>query len=426
MAHHVRNDRFQVFKLKFKKGSVRKSLYFSISDGLFTAMMQGVSESYLIAYGIALGATRSQIAFLATAPALLASFLQLKSARLTQTIGSRTKLINFTVFFHALSWLPIILIPYLFLKPSALPWALLVAVILFMSFGAFAVPAWQSLMSDYIPVKKRGKYFGWRNRLQGMFTVIISVSAGLILHYFGKSDIRGFTVIFVFAMICRFLAWVCLTQMAEPFRHTAHDAYFSFIDFISQIRTSNFVKFVIFVSIMSLSVNISAPLLAVFLLKDLGLSYAEFMGVVTIASIACFLFQTSFGRAADRLGNLRVLKIAGWGIAIIPMLWMISRNLFFIFFIQFLAGAVWGGFNLLVANFMMEAVSPQKRIRCISYFNVVNSISIFLGAILGGFAIQKLPPLFGYSYLSLFLLSCVCRVLVMFFVSGKIKEVRQF
>ena len=230
--------------MKFQKGSIRKSLHFSIADGLFSSMMQGVSESYLIPYGIALGATSSQIAFLASVPALIASFLQMKSASITQTIGSRTKLINFMVFFHAFAWLPIILIPYFISEKNFLPWALLICVILFMSFGAFSVPAWQSLMSDYIPVKKRGKYFGWRNRLQGIFMVAVSISAGLVLHYFGKGDLTGFTTIFVFAMFCRFLSWVCLTQMTEPFRHTSHDIYFSFFDFLKQIRTSNFAKFV--------------------------------------------------------------------------------------------------------------------------------------------------------------------------------------
>ncbi len=388
-------------------------------------MMLGVSESYLIPYGIALGATSSQIAFLASVPGLVASFLQMKSASLTQTVGSRTKLIKFMVFFHALAWLPIILIPYLFPEAKILPWTLLISVILFMSFGAFSVPAWQSLMSDYIPVKKRGKYFGWRNRLQGIFTVTVSISAGLVLHYFGKGDLTGFTIIFVFAMFCRLLAWVCLTQMVEPFRHTSHDVYFSFLDFLRQIRTSNFARFVLFVSLMSFSVNISSPLLPVFLLKDIGFNYAAYMGIVTIASMAGFLFMTKFGKAADRLGNLKVLKIAGWGIALIPILWMVSRNLFYIFFVQFIAGAVWGGFNLLVTNFIMEAVSPQKRIRCISYFNVMNSLAMFLGAATGGVVIHWLPPLFGYSYLALFLLSCACRIFVMIFISRKIKEVRQ-
>ncbi len=205
--------------MKFEKGSVRRSLYFSILDGLFTAMMLGVSDFYLIPYGIALGASPTQVAFLAALPGLAGALLQLKSASITQKIGSRTKLINFVVFFHALSWLPIIMIPYIYLRTPELarwaPIALLVSAVIYSSFGAFSVPAWQSLMSDYIPVKKRGKYFGWRNKLQGTLTILISISAGLILHHFGKKSFTGFTLIFTFAMMCRFYAWICLTKLKK-------------------------------------------------------------------------------------------------------------------------------------------------------------------------------------------------------------------
>lgn len=410
--------------MKFQKGSIRKSLYFSILDGLFTAMMMGVSENYLIPYGIALGATSSQIAFLAALPMLLATLLQVQSAKVTQTIGSRTKLINFMVFFHALAWLPIILIPYFFPDSALAPWALLLAVVLFASFGAFSVPAWQSLLSDYIPVKKRGQYFGWRNRLQGIFMVSVSILAGLVLHHFGKGKLRGFTLIFGFAMLCRFYAWVCLTRMTEPFRHASHDVYFSFWDFIRQIRTSNFAKFVLYVSLFSFTVNLSAALLPVFLLNDLEMSYASYMVVVTAASVSAFFFQGVWGRYGDLGGNLKTLKVAAWGIAVIPAFWMFSHHVAYLFFVQLFAGACWGGFNLLVLNFIMEAVTPEKRIRCISYFNVMNSVASLLGAVLGGALIGHLPPLFGYPYLVLFLLSGAGRILVVVFVARKVSEVR--
>jgi len=414
--------------MKFEKGSVRKSLYFSILDGLFTAMMMGISDFYLLPYGIALGANASQVAYLAALPLVVGALIQLKSASVTQSIGSRTKLINFVVFFQALSWLPIILIPYLFKDPAHshwAPWALLGAVTLYASFGAFAVPAWQSLMSDYIPVKKRGSYFGWRNKLQGTLTIVVSISAGLILHQFGKGTFTGFTLIFVFAMVCRFYAWICLTRMKEPFRKSAHDVYFSFFDFLKQIRTSNFAKFVLFASLTSFSVNISASLFSVFLLKELGFDYASYMAIVTTAAFSGVVFQQFWGRTSDRLGNLRMIRIAGWGITVLPALWVISQNFWFGILIQFAAGCFWGGFNLLMNNFIMEAVSPEKRIRCISYFNVMNNFSALGGAVLGGYLLLRLPPIAGYSFLTLFLLSCGARMSVMFLIAPKVKEVRR-
>ena len=413
--------------MSFQKGLVRRSLYYSILDGLFTAMMLGASDGYVIPYGIALGATASQVAFLATVPALIGSILQIGSASLTQSIGSRPRLIRWGGFFHALLWVPIILIPYIFKNGAAFfaPWALVLAVVFSMVFATFAGPAWQSLMYDYIPAGKRGQYWGWRNRIQGILTTLVSIAAGLLLHAFGKDQILGFTVIFMFAMLCRFVAWGCILGMAEPVHKTTHDVYFSFIDFLKRMRAGNFGRFVLFVSLMSFSVNFSAPLLTVFLLKDMGFSYAVYMTLITGAIASNFMCQPLWGRYGDRVGNAKAMKVAGWGIAVIPLFWMLSRNVGYLFVVQCFAGSVWGGFNLVLLNFIIGSVKPEKRIRCISYFNVMNSSFVFLGAVFGGLIIHRLPPLFGYSFLSLFLISCFARVAVMTFLAKKVREVRR-
>ena len=149
------------------------------------------------------------------------------------------------------------------------------------------------------------------------------------------------------------------------------------------------------------------------------------MVVVTTAAFSGFLFMGVFGKYGDHFGNLKVIKIAGWGIALLPCLWLVSQNLIYVAVVQFFAGAVWGGFNLLILNFMMEAVSPEKRIRCISYFNVMNSVAVLTGAFVGSRLFHHLPALRGYSYLSLFLLSCVLRMTVMLFVAPLVREVRK-
>ena len=55
----------------------------------------------------------------------------------------------------------------------------------------------------------------------------------------------------------------------------------------------------------------------------------------------------------------------------------------------------------------------------------MNSFFVLIGSMLGGFLIHRLPRLFGYSFLALFLISCVSRALVMFFIAPKVKEIRK-
>jgi MFS family permease len=84
----------------------------------------------------------------------------------------------------------------------------------------------------------------------------------------------------------------------------------------------------------------------------------------------------------------------------------------------------WAGFNLCALNFIYDVATPAKRTRCISYFYFFNGFAIFFGSIVGGYLADRMPQLFGYRLLSLFVLASICRLAVAIFVAPGIKEVR--
>ncbi|MCM8757499.1 MAG: MFS transporter, partial [Candidatus Omnitrophica bacterium] len=112
-------------------------------------------------------------------------------------------------------------------------------------------------------------------------------------------------------------------------------------------------------------------------------------------------------------------------IATLPLWWIINQNPFYLVLIQALSGFAWSGFLLCATNFIYDAVSPAKRIRCIAYFNVLSGVASCLGALLGGHLVGRLLPLFGFKILSLFLISSILRIITVSFLSFKIKEVKK-
>lgn len=88
------------------------------------------------------------------------------------------------------------------------------------------------------------------------------------------------------------------------------------------------------------------------------------------------------------------------------------------------SGFLWSGYNLCTSNFIYDAVTPEKRPRCIAYFNVLNGLFLSAGALLGGLVVKFLPGLFGFQILTLFLISAVLRFLVVFYMHALVKEVR--
>jgi len=147
--------------------------------------------------------------------------------------------------------------------------------------------------------------------------------------------------------------------------------------------------------------------------------------VINITStLTIYLAISRWGRHADVMGNLKVIKLTSVLIGIIPLLWIINRHPGFLILAQVFSGFVWAGFNLCTTNFIYDAVTPEKRTRCIAYFNAFNGIALCAGALLGGFLLSWLPPIFGINILTLFLISSLLRIFISLLVPVMLKEVR--
>jgi len=405
-----------------KNSKIKESLKNSFIDGAFCSAMLGFTEQYITPFAIALKATSAQIGMLTAFPNLIASLVQLKSADVGERLKSRMSIIKIFVFLHAFMYLPIFFIPVLFKTNRALWLILFVAIAA--SLNAFSGPAWTSLMADHIPARSRGRYFGWRNRLLGITTVLCALLAGFILNIFGKDNLDGFMIIIGLAFISRLMSWYFLSKMYEPPMKVTKEHYFSFWDFIKRMKESNFAKFVLFVASISFAVNMSGPFFAVFMLRDLNLSYVTYTVIVIAATISTLVSMGIWGRHADIVGNIKVIRLTSFFIPIIPVLWLFSQNIAYLIIIQIFGGYVWAGYNLSVFNFVYDAVMPEKRTRCVSYFNVINGTAICCGALLGGLLAKNLPPILGHRLLTLFLLSGVLRAAFSMVMLPMIKEVR--
>src|SRR5499427_5387708 len=181
--------------MRRRKINVRESLRASFKDGIFAAFMAGVTDHYATPLSLFLGATVQQVGFITALPNLFSSLSQFFAVRVIYWVGGRIKLLVCLVLSQA----------SLILCMAALPWfeapvrieLLLVLLIAAAMCGGLAGPAWGSLMSDYIPSSKRGRYFGWRNRTVGAVTLGSAVMSGLILYLSGDVSHRaGFCALF--------------------------------------------------------------------------------------------------------------------------------------------------------------------------------------------------------------------------------------
>jgi MFS family permease len=409
--------------MKSRKTNVRESLRASFKDGIFAAFMSGVTEYYATPLALVFGATVPQVGLITALPHLLSSLSQLLAVRVIYWVGGRVKLLVRLVFSQA----------SLILCMAILPWVqianrvelLLLLLILAALCGGLAGPAWGSLISDYIPASKRGRYFGWRNRTVGVVTVGSLIASGLLLNLFQEiSYAVGFCIVFSLAALARYVSTYFISRMDEPPQRKDPASDFTFVMFVARFKESNFLKFVVFIASLSFACYLAAPFFAVFMLRDLQLSYLTYMALQVCSALASLVALPLWGRHADLVGNVRVLRLSSFLAALNPIFWLFSHHPVYLMLVQMWAGFAWSGVTLCAANFIYDAVTPQKRVRCIAYFNVINGVALFLGSSLGGFLASRVPALFGYQLLGLFTLSCFCRLSFYLLLSRSFREVR--
>lgn len=410
------------------------SLSYAIKDGVYFSIMAGIGEGYISPFAIFLKATNFQIGFLASIPQLLGALVQLISVNILNRVKNRMTVILTGVISQALTWIPILLLPFIF-RPYA-PYLLILSVTAYFAAGNFGTPAWNSLMGDIVPERTRSTYFGYRNKVMSIFSLGAIGIGGLILHGTEKAGNpwAGFAFLFAIAMIARFVSAYCLTKIANPPYEVDDKDNVGLLGFFAEFRHSSFVRFVVYVGLMHLSVMIAGPFFSVYMLRDLHFSYLQFMLVSAMAVLVQYLTLHNWGKFGDKFGNRKILVITGLLLPVVPELWLFSSNFYYIMAIQMLAGLSWAGFSLSMGNFIFDSIPPQQRAKSVAIFNVLIAFGTFTGAVVGGWLSKFLPvsiSLYGLQFNMtsniqwLFLISGILRLCMSLIFLPQIREIRE-
>lgn len=308
--------------------------------------MIGIGETYLSAFALFLKATTPQIGLLAALPPLLASMIQLFSAWLGRLTGRRKEILLTGASIQGIAWIPLVVLPLLFPEHAA---TLMIACVVLYQCGAhLATPQWGSLMGDIVPVRKRGRFFALRTRIVSLITFVSLTLGGLGLQYFSSKGqtLRGFLVLFGIAILARFVSVYHLSRMHDPSGSVAALEMPVGKGWWHRLRKSNAVRFSVFFALTQFSVAIASPFFTVYMLRDLKFSYFAFMTNSGVAIVAQFLTLNQWGRVSDVFGNRRILATTGMMIPLMPLLWTLSTDYWYLLLVQAISGFTWAGFTL--------------------------------------------------------------------------------
>lgn len=416
-----------------KDPELDRTLHHSVRDGMAYAVMAGGSETYFSAFALFMRASAQQVAVLATLPALLGTMVALLAPLLAQWVRRRKPVILGAAILQGLVLLP--LLASIWLAGEHAFVVLLILITLYFAGANLAAPLWTSWLGDLVPERRRGRFFGHRTRWTTITTFSALVTAGIILHLgeAGQQTAIGFAIVLGIGCVARLVSAYHLGQMQEPLHGNTLPRIPLGREWIRNVRQTGAFWFTAHFALMQTAVGISAPFFSVYMLRDLDFTYLEFMLNTGTAVLVQFLTLNYWGRISDAFGNRLIMVVTSLSVPLLPALWVVSDNFWYLLAVQCLSGLSWAGFSLSAGNLLYDLVPRPQRSGYVALHSIVTAGGVFLGGMLGASLLNWLPTrstLFGdpglaTALLWIFLISSALRMTVALLFLRRVREVRK-
>ncbi len=392
---------------------IKKGLDLSLADGGATAVRDAITTNFTTPYALALGASNEQIGAVTAIPTLAATIFSPISGKIIETIGSKKLFATKAWLLAHLTWIVIALIPFVFVDGQI---AILIALLCFAQVaGNAGSTAWASWMADLVPEKIRGSFFGKRNTIAGIFALLATLLAGWLLTTY--QGFTGFANMYIVAAFFGIVSYTLLRGIPEPTtqeKKGRHTFSLHLSDFLQSFRKHhNFANMTFLTAAVNFSVFLAAPFFAVYILRELGISYAWF-AIIAAAEVSVAIVANKYwGKLADRFGDRAIMGTSGLLVALVPLPYIFSTNQYHLILAGALSGFAWAGYDLTRFNYLLDAVPAEHRPTYIANHKLISGMAIFAAPLIGGFlatAFVGKTFFFLAGLQILFLLSSVLRL----------------
>jgi hypothetical protein len=382
------------------KSTFKSILYF---EGLFFALMVATTESYLMMFLAKQGMKGVGLAIFSTLPIFLASLSQLKMPQ----FFPREKITSGILFFILVQILGLILIQ--FNGGERIHIALLLSGLsLYWIGGQNVAPLWLDFVSLKIMKENFAQTLSFRNSLVTYSTMFFFI----FFSYFFESYVP-FEKIFMVGLVARILSFVVNLILILKFKVNAQDIERTNpkinLNELSQKENAEsdhiINHYLICGALFRFFCNIASPFFITYMLLDLKLSNPEYVWLAAAPYLGRALFLSNWARASDFEGAQYGIQLSGLCISLLPWLWTLSDNYFYLIFLQLFSGLFWGG-QELTHILMHQNFNYGNSRGHLARQQAIFAFAAVLGGLLGGFLLAQ-----NYQIFKVFEISSMLRFL---------------
>lgn len=383
-----------------------------LNSGGWWALYDGFTSIYLVAFALALGANNTIVGVLGAVPYVAILLSEIPGAKLLERF-KRLQIYGAASTVARLSWLGVILTPFLFMEHP------LIALVLFYFLSKIcdflSDPAWVGLLADVVPEKVRGDFISRRIRLINIWGMVALVLGGWYLDMFSAPDMTGFTTMFALGIIFGLITTYVTTRVKEP-AYADHDHH-RFREFFHV--EGDLKKYTIFTFAFNFAFMLASPFFTAYILEDLNQPYIIFAVSTALTNLTKILVFRHVGKLSDKFGDKPVLALSVFGTALVPLAFLFTtpERIWLLYPAQILSGIVWAGYDVAIFNMFLDLTTPERRAVQTATYSIITSVPLAVAPVLGGFIADNL--VFGLAGIPLvFAISAVLRFLSPFLLLG--------
>lgn len=388
-------------------------------DGIFAIQYTTLNAgTFLTTFLLALGTNEFLIGLVAAFPLAFGLMQPIGAELIRRRGGWRRPVAVASALVEDLTWIPIIAVALLY-PPSIAAVAIVGLLAVQQLANSFVGVSWTSWISDLIPPRLRGRYFGKRNFICHSLGAVTAIFAGMVVDRAGSDPIPTFVAIFTVGMLFRLVSVSILSRQPEPFPARSRRGSF-FTQLSHPLSHHGFRRFLLYSMLWGFAVHLAAPFFTVFMVRTAGLDVGDVMLFAALSTVANLLGQRLWGPLCDRYGDHQVLRVAGLVITFQPFFWLFASDssvgYYLMMTLSMVGGLAWGGHMLAIGNLMMRLAPETGKTSFFAMQAALGGLFGALGPFVGGVIATHLmssgsflPGWMFENLKSLFVLSFVLR-----------------
>ena len=411
-----------MMKIFSKNGKDKKDNSLALFHGeAAAASAEAAGCAYQSPSMIAAGADGSAVALLSTVTNLVLAALLIKVPSLVEGKVPMKRTVVMMAVVNTVTWVPIVFVFTFFRTIN--PVLLIGLWILGLVPATLLGPLRDNWLANLVPSDKMGRYLSWRSVIAGIFYLAAFNIMGFALYKSTGNISRGFAVVLAVAFLASLVSTYLYSMIRSPAPMVKSQTVpsLSFLSFLRGARKEHLGTFILFASLFGFVVNLSGPLLAVYMISDLKFSFMTYTLITSCEFVARVISITFWGKMVDKSGSLRVLGIASHLIPLSPFLWLFSGNIGYLCMVQMFSGTVWAAYDLSVQTFIYKSTQPEQRLHYIVYHRSLTTFAAAMGTMTSAFILNSMFRIFGSQILGMCLLSAVLRLVVVRLMLPKLK-----